>query len=117
MAVNPENGEITAPADGKISLVFPTKHAVGITLDSGVELLIHAGIDTVKMEGKGFREFVKAGERVKKGDKLITFDKELVEKNGFSPQIMFLVADAKGKTVTVTPAPKADNTTEVIRVK
>ena len=117
VAVNPENGEITAPADGKISLVFPTKHAVGITLDSGVELLIHAGIDTVKMEGKGFREFVKAGERVKKGDKLITFDKELVEKNGFSPQIMFLVADAKGKTVTVTPAPKADNTTEVIRVK
>lgn len=117
VAVNPENGEITAPADGKISLVFPTKHAVGITLDSGVELLIHAGIDTVKMEGKGFREFVKAGERVKKGDKLITFDKELVEKSGFSPQIMFLVADAKGKTVTVTPAPKADNTTEVIRVK
>ena len=54
---------------------------------------------------------------MKKGDKLITFDKELVEKNGFSPQIMFLVADAKGKTVTVTPAPKADNTTEVIRVK
>ena len=44
-------------------------------------------------------------------------DKELVEKNGFSPQIMYLVADAKGKTVTVTPAPKADNTTEVIRVK
>ena len=117
VAVNPEEGTIFAPADGKISLVFPTKHAIGITLDSGAELLIHAGIDTVKMEGEGFEDFVKAGDRVKKGDKLIHFDTKLVEKKGYDPQIMFLVADDKGKTLTVSPTAKADNTTEIMRLK
>lgn len=117
VAVNPEEGTIFAPADGKISLVFPTKHAIGITLDSGAELLIHAGIDTVKMEGEGFEDFVKAGDRVKKGDKLIHFDTKLVEKKGYDPQIMFLVADDKGKTLTVSSTAKADNTTEIMRLK
>ena len=117
VAVNPEEGTIFAPADGKISLVFPTKHAIGITLDSGAELLIHAGIDTVKMEGEGFEGFVKAGDRVKKGDKLIHFDTKLVEKKGYDPQIMFLVADDKGKTLTVSSTAKADNTTEIMRLK
>lgn len=117
VAVNPEEGTIFAPADGKISLVFPTKHAIGITLDSGAELLIHAGIDTVKMEGEGFEDFVKTGDRVKKGDKLIHFDTKLVEKKGYDPQIMFLVADDKGKTLTVSSTAKADNTTEIMRLK
>lgn len=117
VAVNPEDGTVFAPADGKISLVFPTKHAIGITLDSGAELLIHAGIDTVKMEGEGFEDFVKAGDRVKKGDKLIHFDTKLVEKKGYNPQVMFLVAEDKGKTITVMPSPKADNTTEIMRLK
>lgn len=117
VAINPTDGTVYAPADGTISLVFPTKHAIGITLDSGAELLIHAGIDTVKMEGEGFNDFVKAGDRVKKGDKLIAFDTKLVEKKGYSPQIMFLVADDKGKALTVTPASKANNQTEVMRLK
>lgn len=117
VAINPTDGTVYAPADGTISLVFPTKHAIGITLDSGAELLIHAGIDTVKMEGEGFNDFVKAGDRVKKGDKLIAFDTKLVEKKGYSPQIMFLVADDKGKTLSVSPVSKANNQTEVMRLK
>ena len=109
VAINPSEGVIYAPADGTISLIFPTKHAMGITLNSGVELLIHAGIDTVKMEGKGFETFVETGVKVKKGDKLLSFDMDLVKEKGYQTQTMFLVADAKGKEVEVIEATNADN--------
>ena len=117
VAINPEEGVIYAPADGKISLVFPTKHAIGITLGSDVELLIHAGIDTVKMEGEGFELYVDAGDQVKKGDKLLSFDMDLVKKKGYQTQTMFLVADANGKALEVTPAQKADNDQKIMTLK
>lgn len=117
VAINPEEGVIYASADGKISLVFPTKHAIGITLGSGVELLIHAGIDTVKMEGEGFELYVDAGDQIKKGDKLLSFDMDLVKKKGYQTQTMFLVADANGKTLEVTPAQKADNDQKIMTLK
>ena len=117
VAINPSEGVVYAPADGTISLIFPTKHAMGITLNSGVELLIHAGIDTVKMEGEGFETFVETGAKVKKGDKLLSFDMDLVKEKGYKTQTMFLVADAKGKEVEVIEAANADNDTKIINVK
>lgn len=117
VAINPSEGVIYAPADGTISLIFPTKHAMGITLNSGVELLIHAGIDTVKMEGKGFETFVETGAKVKKGDKLLSFDMDLVKEKGYQTQTMFLVADAKGKEVEVIEATNADNDTKIMKLK
>lgn len=117
VAINPSEGVIYAPADGTISLIFPTKHAMGITLNSGVELLIHAGIDTVKMEGEGFETFVETGAKVKKGDKLLSFDMDLVKEKGYQTQTMFLVADAKGKEVEVVEAANADNDTKIINLK
>ena len=117
VAINPSEGVIYAPADGTISLIFPTKHAMGITLNSGIELLIHAGIDTVKMEGKGFETFVEAGAKVKKGDKLLSFDMDLVKEKGYQTQTMFLVADAKGKEVEVIEATNADNDTKIMKLK
>ena len=117
VAINPSEGVIYAPADGTISLIFPTKHAMGITLNSGVELLIHAGIDTVKMEGKGFETFVETGVKVKKGDKLLSFDMDLDKEKGYQTQTMFLVADAKGKEVEVIEATNADNDTKIMKLK
>ena len=117
VVINPSEGVIYAPADGTISLIFPTKHAMGITLNSGVELLIHAGIDTVKMEGKGFETFVETGVKVKKGDKLLSFDMDLVKEKGYQTQTMFLVADAKGKEVEVIEATNADNDTKIMKLK
>ena len=117
VAINPSEGVIYAPADGTISLIFPTKHAMGITLNSGVELLIHAGIDTVKMEGKGFETFVETGVKVKKGDKLLSFDMDLVKEKGYQTQTMFLVADSKGKEVEVIEATNADNDTKIMKLK
>lgn len=117
VALNPREGVVYAPADGTISLIFPTKHAMGITLNSGVELLIHAGIDTVKMEGEGFETYVETGAKVKKGDKLLSFDMDLVKEKGYKTQTMFLVADAKGKEVEVMETSDADNNTKIIKLK
>lgn len=79
--VFPTSGDVVAPADGEVSFVFPSKHAVGLTTTDGLELLVHVGIDTVKLDGKGFETFVKDGDKVKKGDKLLSFDLEFIKNN------------------------------------
>jgi glucose PTS system EIICBA or EIICB component len=81
VVVTPIDGSVIAPADGEISFVFPSKHAVGLTTTDGLELLIHIGIDTVKLDGKGFETFVKDGDKVKKGDKLLSFDLDFIKDN------------------------------------
>lgn len=79
--VLPEDGMIYAPEDGEVLFVFNTKHAVGFKTDSGVSLLVHVGIDSVKLEGKGFEAFVKDGDKVKKGDLLLKVDVDYVASN------------------------------------
>ncbi|MDF2909857.1 MAG: N-acetyl glucosamine transporter subunit [Sporolactobacillus laevolacticus] len=73
-AIDPADGVVVSPVDGTVSGVFPTKHAVGLTSSEGLEVLIHVGVDTVKLNGEGFTNFVKEGDTVVKGQKLITFD-------------------------------------------
>ncbi len=79
-AVIPENGEVCAPVDGTITAMYSSKHAVGITTADGLEVLIHIGIDTVQQEGEGFEAFVKTGDNVKRGQRLIRFDFEKLRK-------------------------------------
>lgn len=117
VAINPTEDMIYAPANGTISLVFPTGHAVGITLNNGIELLIHAGIDTVKMEGEGFKNYVAVGDTVKKGDKLLSFDRNLVVEKGYQTQTMLLVAKDGGKALSVLPNKAADNNTCIMTLK
>ncbi len=82
-AVIPEDGKIYAPADGVIGMVFDTLHAVSMTTDFGAEVLIHIGLDTVKMKGEGFTGHVNAGDHVKKGDLLLEVDLEKVKAAGY----------------------------------
>lgn len=117
VAINPEENVLYAPADGKISLVFPTRHAIGLTLDGGVELLIHVGIDTVKLEGEGFETFVNPGDTVKKGEKLLTFDKNLIQEKGYQTQTMVLVAETGGKELTVVPKSEANPDTPIMTLQ
>ncbi len=79
--VIPEDGEVRAPADGEVSFVFDTKHAIGFETADGTALLLHMGIDTVNLGGKGFEVLVKDGDRVKKGDILMKLDLEFLRSN------------------------------------
>ena len=83
IAIEPTEGKLCAPADGTIDMVFDTKHAVGMTTAAGTELLLHIGIDTVKLGGQHFTAHVQPGQAVKKGDTLITFDMEAIRAAGF----------------------------------
>lgn len=84
IAIDPANGTLVAPADGTITTLFPTGHAIGLTTTDGVEILMHIGMDTVELEGKGFEIFVKQEDQVKKGDLLVKFDLSLIKEAGYS---------------------------------
>ncbi|AAK78403.1 PTS system beta-glucosides-specific IIC component/PTS system sucrose-specific IIC component [Clostridium acetobutylicum] len=93
IGVDPEDGEVVSPIDGTVVHVFETKHAIAMKSKNGVEMLIHIGIDTVKMEGNGFKSFINDGEEVKKGDKLIQFDLDLVKEKAVSPIVLTIVTN------------------------
>lgn len=94
LAIEPESDVLVAPADGEISLVMEgSNHACGLVLNNGAELLLHIGIDTVGMNGDGFVPFVKAGDRVKKGDKLIGFDRKKIEEAGYPATVVMVVTE------------------------
>ncbi|WP_186431611.1 glucose PTS transporter subunit IIA [Clostridium sp. BSD9I1] len=83
-AVIPSGNKVYAPASGEITVLFPTKHAVAITTEEGLEILVHIGIDTVNLNGEGFTAHVEQGDKVKKGDLLVSFDDEFIQKNAKS---------------------------------
>lgn len=83
-AIDPMDGKVVAPADGKVSTLFDSHHAVGLTLDNGMELFIHIGMNTVELGGEGFDAYVKEGDRVSRGDTLITFDIQTLKNKGYS---------------------------------
>lgn len=84
IAIKPSQGEVRAPFNGKVQMIFPTKHAIGLVSDSGLELLIHIGLDTVKLNGEGFTLHVEEGQEVKQGDLLISFDLDYIRKHAKS---------------------------------
>ena len=101
VGIEPTGNVVVAPADATVcSVIEDSRHAVGLTLDNGAELLIHVGIDTVSMNGDGFQLHVKAGDRVRLGDKLITFDPEKIKAAGHPTTTAFLVTDPGDLTPT-----------------
>lgn len=94
VAVKPSEGTIVAPADGEVTMLFKTGHAVGITTASGAELLIHIGIDTVQLDGRGFEAQVKTGDSVKQGQPLVTFDRDVLASEGYDDTVIFLVSNS-----------------------
>lgn len=83
-AILPETDVVTAPCDAKVSVIFPSKHAVGLATEDGLELLLHIGLNTVMLNGEGFEVLVKEGDQVTKGQELIRFDKAKIEEKGYS---------------------------------
>lgn len=96
VAIDPADGKVVSPVDGTVMTLFPTKHAIGLVSDNGAEILIHLGMDTVKLDGKYFEAHVKQGDKVKKGDVLVTCDVEAIKAEGYSmitPVIVTNTAD------------------------
>ncbi len=94
VVIDPSEGMVYAPCDGVIGTIFKTAHAVAIAADNGAEILIHVGIDTVKMNGEGFKALVKNGDRVKAGDRLIEFDLDLIKARTKSHLTPFVVTNS-----------------------
>lgn len=108
-AILPEEGSLYAPADGEISAVFPTGHAIGMRTETGLELLFHVGMDTVQLAGKGFEPLVQAGDRVKQGQELLRFDRKQIEEAGYSLVTPVLVANsAEFHEVTASEAERVN---------
>ena len=90
-----DNNLVVSPVDGEVACVFPTKHAFGLKTESGVELLIHIGIDTVELEGKHFTTMVNQGDKVKLGQPLVQVDFDKVKEEGFDPTIIMVVTNTQ----------------------
>ncbi len=93
VAIDIADGKIYSPINGVVETVFPTKHAIGLSTPNGINVLIHAGIDTVSLDGECFKTFVKDGDSVNKGDLLLEMDTDLVEAKGLSTQTMLIFMD------------------------
>lgn len=93
-AIRPEEGNVYAPADGEITALFPTLHAIGMKTEEGAELLIHIGLDTVQLNGEGFQAHIQNGDQVKQGQLLISFDKELIEGKGYCLETPVLITNS-----------------------
>ena len=107
--VRPEEGMAYAPEDATVSFIFPSKHAVGLTSDDGTEYLLHIGVDTVNLDGKGFETFVNDGDRVKKGDKLIGFDIKYIQEHAKSDECMVVFTSLQeGEEIRMSKSGKVE---------
>ena len=105
VAIIPTKGQVIAPFDGKIDVFFKTHHAIGLRSETGVELLIHVGLDTVNLEGKYFTPYKKQGDLIKSGEVILEFDIEKIKEAGYelttpiiitnTPQFMDIIAKEK----------------------
>ena len=103
--VFPEDGQVLAPEDGQVVFVFPLKHAIGLKTADGIEYLLHIGVDTVKLDGKGFEVFVKDGDEIKKGDKLMEFDLQYIKEHATSDACMVIYTGlTEGQEIRVDAA-------------
>ena len=93
IAIIPEKGEVVAPEDCTVTLIYPTLHALGLMLDNGVEMIIHVGINTVQLEGKHFEKFVEEGSHIKKGTKILSFDIDALKKEGYDTIVPIIVSN------------------------
>ncbi|MFL0252967.1 PTS glucose transporter subunit IIA [Clostridium neuense] len=95
VAILPVDGQILAPADGEIILIAPTKHALALKTTLGEEILIHIGLETVNLGGQGINAFVKVGDKVLKGQKIIEIDLDFIKKNASSTVIPLVITNSE----------------------
>ena len=102
LAIYPTEEQIVSPGNGQVTALYPTHHAIGLKLDNGAEILLHIGINTVELKGRGFETFVKVGERVRLGQKLLSFDKQIIQATGYDPTVLVIVTNTAEMAVIET---------------
>lgn len=112
--VNPSEGTVYAPCNATVKMIFPTKHAIGLETEDGIEILIHMGIETVSLNGEGFTLFVKEGDCVQEGQKIAEMDLAKIKEKGCKTQTMTVITKAEGRTVVTKPCKNADSSIAVV---
>lgn len=117
IAIDPEDGRLYSPCSGRVEMVFDTGHAVNLISDEGCEILLHIGIDTVKLNGKYFKPHVKDGQHVEKGDLLITFDMEKIKGAGYNTVTPMIICNTGDyKKIDVITSGRIKHSEEIIKV-
>lgn len=116
-AVIPEGGNVYSPVEGEIVSIFPTGHAVGVRSNSGKEILIHIGIDTVRLDGEGFKARVGMGDKVKQGDTLVEVDWDFVKSKGYDTTVIVAVMETEMDDIEIVNAGKITRDDDFIRIK
>lgn len=117
-AIEPIEGKVIAPFNGKIEAVFPTKHAIGLVSETGMELLIHVGLNTVELKGQYFDTLVEPGQTVKKGQAILNFDLEKIKEAGYETQVPVVITNSpQYSSIELTNKGKLLNNEEVLIVK
>lgn len=98
VGINPDDDVVYAPFNGTVTMLFPTNHAIGLTSDSGMELLIHIGVDTVNMNGDGFKAFVSQGDKIEIGQKLLQFDRNKIKEAKYSEVVIVVLTNSADYT-------------------
>lgn len=98
----PSVGKVIAPFDGEVIMVFKTKHAIGLKDKTGLEFLVHIGLDTVKLQGEGFKEHISVGDKVKTGDLLVEFDIDFIKSKGYSLESCIILTNLSRRFVLLT---------------
>lgn len=102
LAIYPTEEQIVSPGNGQVTALYSTHHAIGLKLDNGAEILLHIGINTVELKGRAFETFVKVGERVRLGQKLLSFDKQIIQAAGYDPTVLVIVTNTAEMAVIET---------------
>lgn len=99
LAILPSGAVVRSPADGEISMLFPTRHAFGIRKKDGTEILVHIGIDTVELNGKGFHAYLNVKDKVRAGDKVISFNEDYLTRENLDMTVMVILTSSEKKYV------------------
>lgn len=117
VGIEPTDGKVISPVNGTVSTLFPTLHAIGLTSDSGAEILIHIGMDTVQLEGNGFKAYIVQGDRVQKGQHLLDVDLQLLEERGYVTQTPVLIVNPDDvKEIKMTDQKRVDQNDNLMTV-
>ncbi len=106
--IKPESNQILAPTNGVITMLFPTKHAFGITTVDGIEILIHLGVDTIQLKGEGFDFKKRKGDKIKNGEMILHMDHDKIEQKGYDSTVMMIITDSNNHEITYLETGKVE---------